>query len=390
MLIVDLPVIPRVLVLPERVFRRVVLAWFVHCAGRPGGLENSQRQICSRFNRSNREIIGSYLKEAREFGFLKLLTPSDGLNPDVHTRGAFFENRTRDSDRLIQLANSLWGSHRGLLSQWPYPTAWGHGCTPPAAILCLATLSILDEPIQRKRLRQYLEPLVPESSFNEAVRWMRDRQLVEIKSCGLTTSLDWENRLTQHLASSRAGQNRLERGNERRRRESEQNRARVKKATISRLEKDALKKLPCVWKGCQNYGHEMEHFPPRRFIGHLEDQTNRFLVWAICEKHNDETQSFIKGLPRIPLNHSGRVFIDARCTEFEIYRAAANRQIQRFYNAYEIGNGDLAVDAIVKTVSLSFLISDYSEKVNASASPRRKEIRRKRGRNCSDPSMSQL
>ena len=390
MLIVELPVIPWVSVLPDRVFRRVVLAWFIHCAGRPKGLENSQRQICSRFNRSNREIIGNYLKEAREANFLKLLTASDGLNPDVHVRGAFFDDRTRDRDRFIQLANSLWGSQKGLLSQWPYPPAWGHGCTPPAVILCLATLNVLDEPIQRKALREYLEPIVPESSFNDAVRWMRGRDLIVLDACGLTASKDWQEKFVRHLFASLAGKNRQERGDHRRRRESEANRTRVKKATITRLEQDALKRLPCVWKGCKNQATEMEHFPAHRFLRHLGDQTNRHLVWAICEKHNDATQSFIKYLPSIPADISTQLFIDARCSKWDVYEAVSDINIQRFYAAARRRDDKEANVVIGMTVALLNAIVQSTEPVVDNYPKRKKAQREMQGVNAYYPSKSKL
>ena len=390
MLIVDLPVIPWVSALPERVFRRVVLAWFIHCAGRTGGLENSQRQICSRFNRSNREIVGRYLKEARVLDFLRLLTASDGLNPDVHVRGAFFDNRTRDGDRFIQLANSLWGSHRGLLSQWPYPTAWGHGCTPPAAILCLATLNVLVEPIPRKTLRQYLEPIVPESSFNEAIRWMKARHLIVHGDFGLEASPDWQEKFVQHLETSLAGNNRQERGDRRRRRESEMNRVRVKKATISNFEKDALKKLPCVKRGCKNLGTEMEHFPPHRFLRHLQDQTNKHLVWSICEEHNDETQRFIKYLEWIPAEISSQLFIDARYSKWEIYEAVSNINIQRFYAAARRSDADEANVVIGGTLGLLNAILQSGEPLNKGYSTRKKMRREIQGPKAYHPSKSKL
>jgi hypothetical protein len=389
-LIVELPVIPRVSVLPDRVFPRVVLAWFIHCAGRPKGLENSQRQICSRFNRSNREIIGNYLKEAREANFLKLLTASDGLNPDVHVRGAFFDDRTRDRDRFIQLANSLWGSQKGLLSQWPYPSAWGHGCTPPAVILCLATLNVLDEPIQRKALREYLEPLVPESSFNDAVRWMKGRDLIVLDACGLTASKDWQEKFVRHLFTSLAGSNRQERGDRRRKRESDTNRSRVKKATITRSEQDALKRLPCVKRGCKKLGTEMEHFPPRRFLRHLADQTNKHLVWSICEEHNDETQSFIKCLPGIPADISSQLFIDARCSKWDVYEAVSNFDIQRFYSAAHRRDGQGGNFAISNSLALLNAILQSGEIETKGSSKRKETCREKIGVRAYRPDLSKL
>lgn len=374
--------------LSGRIFKRVILSWFVHSAGWRGGLEDSQRQICSKFNRSNQLIISKYLKEAREENYLELLTPTDGLNPDVHIRGAFFVNRTRDSDRLINLANSLWGSQRGLLSPWPYPSAWGHGCTSPAAIVCLATLNVLDEPIQKKTLRKYLEPLVPESSFNAAIRWLKAKHLIVVGACGLTAATDWEGKFVRYLDDSFAGNDRQERGDERRRKESYENRIRVKKATITRLEQDALKRLPCVSRGCKKLGTEMEHFPAHRFTKHLQDQTNKHLVWSICEEHNDA--SFIRSLPSIPSVESGQLFIDARYSKWGIYDGVSNLYIQRYYKAKEENDVDLAVEIIAKISSILNIISDATETESTVVIPHRKGTRELRGKNHYDPSLSKL
>ncbi len=390
MLIVESPVIPRVSVLPDRVFPRVVLALFIHCAGRPKGLENSQRQICSRFNRSNRKIIGSYFKEAREATFLRLLTASDGLNPDVHIRGAFFDNRTREGERFKQLANSLWGSQKGLLSQWPYPSAWGHGCTPPAVILCLATLNVLDEPIQKKTLRKYLEPLVPESSFNDAVRWMRVRQLLIEDASGLRVSEDWNEKFFRLLVANPAGALRQVKGDLRRRRETDAHRTLILRETITQDERKELKQLPCVWKNCRLKGTEIEHFPARRFLRHLADQTNKHLVWSICAEHNDQTNGFIKRIKQIPLSEPGQLHIEARWCKWELYDVVSNIRIQQYYAAYE--RGDLESAARVKQMALGLYttIKNEAPHHNMSDMPRQRANREMRGKNHYDPSLSKL
>jgi hypothetical protein len=389
-LIVDLPVIPRVLVLPRRVFRRVVLAWFIHCAGRPRGLENSQRQICSRFNRSNRQIIGNYLKEARDDNFLRLLTPSDGLNPDVHVRGVFFDNRTRDGDRLIQLANSLWGSRTGLLSQWPYPTAWGHGCITPAAVLCLATLNVLDEPIPRKTLRKYLEPLVPESSFSDAIRWMRAHQLLIEDASGLRIANDWTKKFVQLLVVNPAGTLRQVKGDLRRRRETDTHRTYFLKETITQKERKELRELPCVWKNCQRKGTEMEHFPPRRFLRHLADQTNKHLVWSICEEHNDQTNGFIKRIEQIPHSKPGQLQVDARYCKKVLYDIVSNIRIQQYYLAYERGDLETAAYVIQMALSLWTTIENGAPQHNTSVIRGQKGNREMRGGSHHYPSLSKL
>ena len=376
--------------LSGRIFKRVILSWFVHSAGRRRGLEDSQRQICSKFNRSNQLIISRYLKEAREENYLELLTPTDGLNPDVHIRGAFFVNRTRDRDRVIQLANSLWGSQRGLLSHWRYPSAWGHGCTPPAAIVCLATLSILDEPIQKKTLRKYLEPLVSESSFNDAIRWMRARHLSIEGACGLTVTDDWNEKFYRLLVASPAGAMRQVKGDSRRRKETDAHRTLILKETITQDERRRLKELPCVWKNCPNRGTELEHFPPRRFLRHLVDQTNKHLVWSICAEHNDKTNGFIKRIRQIPPDNSGQLFIDIRCCKREIYDAVSNIRIQQYYSAFERGDLESAAYTIHMILALWTTIENEAPHHNMSVMPRQRGNREMRGKNHYDPSLSKL
>jgi hypothetical protein len=330
------------------------------------------------------------LKEARELDFLKLLKPSDGLNPDVHIRGAFFDNRTRDRDSLIQLANSLWGSKRGLLSNWPYPTAWGHGCTPPAAILCLATLNLLDEPIQKKTLRKYLEPLVPESSFNDAIRWMRVRQLLIEDASGLRVSEDWNEKFFRLLVANPAGALRQVKGDLRRRRETDAHRTLILRETITQDERKELKQLPCVWKNCRLKGTEIEHFPARRFLRHLADQTNKHLVWSICAEHNDKTIGFIKRIKQIPPSKPGQLHIDVRWCKWDLYDAVSNIRIQQYYAAYE--RGDLESAARVKQMALGLYatIKNEAPHHNVSVVRRQRGNREMHGKNHHDPSLSKL
>jgi hypothetical protein len=207
-------------------------------------------------------------------------------------------------------------------------------------------------------------------------------------ACGLTTSTDWQEKFVRHLDASLAGKNRQERGDLRRRIESEANRTRVKKATITRAEQDALKGLPCVARGCKKLGTEMEHFPAHRFTRHLDDQTNKHLVWSICKEHNDG--SFIKGLRRIPSDVSGQLFIDARYSKWDIYDAVANLYIQRYYKAKEEKNEDLANEVNEKISSVLNIISNCSETKSTIVIPRGKGTRKLQGKNRYDPSLSKL
>ena len=132
----------------------------------------------------------------------------------------------------------------------------------------------------------------------------------------------------------------------------------------------------------------MEHFPPRRFLPHLADQTNKHLVWSICEEHNDA--SFIRSLKSIPPVKSGQLFIDARYSKWEIYDAVSNLYIQRFYKAKENNDKDLAVEVIEKISSILNIISDASEAESTVAISHAKGTREMRGKNHYDPSLSKL
>ena len=132
----------------------------------------------------------------------------------------------------------------------------------------------------------------------------------------------------------------------------------------------------------------MEHFPPHRFIRHLEDQTNKHLVWSICKEHNDG--SFIKGLRWIPSDVSGQLFIDARYSKWDIYDAVANLYIQRYYWAKKDNDKALAAEIIEKTSSILNIISDATETESTVVIPHRKGTRELRGKNPYDPSLSKL
>jgi hypothetical protein len=231
---------------------------------------------------------------------------------------------------------------------------------------------------------------VPESSFNDVVRWMRGRDLIVLEASGLIASKDWQEKFVRHLFTSRAGSNRQERGDHRRKRESDANRSRVQKATITRLEQDALKRLPCVSRGCKKLGTELEHFPAHRFTKHLQDQTIKHLVWSICEEHNDETASFIKYLPRVPADISTQFFIDARCSKWELYEAVSNLNIQRFYSAAHRRDDQEGAIATGNTLALLNAIVQSREPVVKNYPKRKKTRREIQGPNACHPSKSKL
>lgn len=289
--------------------------------------------------------------KAQSKGFIKKVRKSRGLNPDVYLRGDFFHSEKQESRALIKLSNSLWGS-KGLLRSWPYPTAWGHGCLPGAVILSLATLRLLDESISRKSLCEYLSPLVPRSSFNRAVKFLFERHLIYGEGERLLIAPDWESKLELWLDNHPACNERQEAGDKRRADEIESNRVKVRKGKLTDAELEQLLGQPCVVKGCGRQRRQQEHFPPRHFLKQLDVTTNRYFVWAICTKHNRLMADFIKTLDSTIVIPPSSLVIKSGVDPMTIYSAAANRNIQWFYRAYEESDQLAATKAIKNVIGL--------------------------------------
>jgi hypothetical protein len=360
MLVVQLPQLPTVSALDGNAFESILFCRFITLSGPIRELQSSQRELLSFFNRSQQKSMSRKLKTAQDKGFLEKVKVSEGLLPDSYIRGDFFTKDNAESKALVTLANSLWGSN-GLLRDWPHPAAWGFGCLKTGVLLCLATLRKLDENISKKSLRKYLEPLISQSSFNEAIRILTERHMV-VHSCGgLVLATDWESKLQHWLATVPACIQRKEKGDARRKAEQAANRMRVRKQKLTDAERVVLLALPCVVKGCKKKkNHEMEHFPPIRFLKELDVQTNRHFVWSICRDHNIELSRFIKKLPNGQLIPPNELELAPGVDPLRIYSASANRGIVKFYEALRKEDGvpvtdedlEAATQAVVMVLGL--------------------------------------
>jgi hypothetical protein len=355
----QLPQLPKVEALDGNSFESVFICYLIARSGPVREFDSSQRQILSIFNRSQQRSISKKLKKAQEQGFLKKVRKSEGLLADVYTRGHLFEKETSTSMDLITLSNSLWGTN-GLLYDWPYPEAWGFGCVKTGVLLCLATLRKLDGNISKKTLRKYLQPLVSQSSFNEAIRILTERHMVVHTCGGIVLSTDWENKLEHWLATSPACNQRKEKGEIRRKAEQVANRMRVRKRELAEADRVLLLSLPCVVKGCDSKEREMEHFPPRRFLKDLDVETNRHFVWSICKDHNLALSRFIKKMPLTNPIPPAIIDLSPGVDPLRIYSTAANFGLTKFYRALRIEkdepvtevNIEIAHQAVVSVLSL--------------------------------------
>lgn len=341
----DLPALPKVSVLSGPLVERAIITRIIQSTGRRG-VTISQRQILGAFNRSNRKSVAGYLKRARDLGLIKKVDESTGIMPDTYARGRFFDSRTRDGDRLKRLSNAFWHPKKGILSNWPYPTAWGYGCVPEGAILGLATLIRLDEPVRQQTLAEYLSSQISPGTFSRSFRWMREHSLIMDSSQGVSLSGDWREKFESHLNSEYPCKERHEKGNHRRRRESELNRLRVSRSQLTDAERISLRRFPCVEKGCCRPALQVEHFPPKRYLLHLEDRTNRHFVWAICSTDNRASADFIKSLPPIEVEVGHFEWLRDDIDPLRVYDGLADIYMRRYRNSLKNRDAPQTVELI--------------------------------------------
>jgi hypothetical protein len=390
MLIVELPALPTVSVLKGTLFQSTLFCRFVSLSGQKKKLSLSQRQVLSLFNRSQQRALSRHFVAAQDAGILVKVHHTQGADPDVYIRGEFFEGNSSDSRALITLSHSLWGSE-GLLKTFPCQTAWGHGCLSPSVILCLATLCALDESISKKSLRRYLSPLVPESSFDSALRFLKEHYLVFGDAGRLMIAPDWESKVRAWLALNPKCNERHQKGERRRKAESDANRVRVAKGKLTDAELTQLLALPCVFKGCRNKRHQQEHFPPLKFLRrHFDVVTNRHLVWSICKKHNGQTKGFIARLPADALMPPNTLIIADGVDPMRLYSATANTWITRYYAASKENDSAAAIHSFRMVIGLGKAIALLPENAEPrSFEPSRHTIRTK-GKRAYSPHDSQL
>jgi hypothetical protein len=344
------------------------------------------------FNRSSQRVVGKYFADATAKGFIVRISQTRGADPDVYVRGEFFAQDTKESRALVTLSKSLWG-RQGLLQTFPCQTVWGHGCLAPATVLALATLRVLDERISKKSLRKYLSPLVPESSFNAAMKFIHEKHLAYLDDGWMRIAPDWETKLRALLDENPCCNQRHSKGETRRKIESEQNRIRLQMGKLSDAELVQLLSLPCVVKGCNTDRRKrrvQEHFPPRCFLKQLEVVTNRHFVWSICEKHNRATADFIKTLDNTIVIPPGFLVLKNGVNPKTVYTAAANRNIQWFYRAFEEGDRTAATKAITNVIGLWKTIAQLPEDIQPSTSSPGHGQREKVGVQPFSPEKSQL
>jgi hypothetical protein len=391
-LTVELPDLPRVSALDGETFQSIVFCRFVSLSGSKRKLRQSQRQVLSMFNRSSQRVISKHFADAQAKGFLTRISQTRGADPDVYIRGDFFASDSQESRAMARLSNSLWGT-KGLLRTLPFQTVWGHGCLSPATVLALSSLRVLDERISKKSLRKYLSPLVPESSFNAAMKFMIEKHLAILDDGWVRIAPDWETKLRFYLDKNPACNERFAKGELRRQMESNQNRVRLQMGKLSDAELKQLLSLPCVVQGCTTHKKKrrvQEHFPPKRFLKQLGVVTNRHFVWSICKDHNRDMADFIKKLEAPVSIPPTFLQLNPGVDPTRTYSAAANHGIQKFYKAYRKDDLASATDAVFLVIGLWKALSLLPEETAKKDDAPERTQREAKGQKPYSPHNSQL
>jgi hypothetical protein len=316
--------------------------------------------------------VSKHLRSAVEKNFVKKHRKSRGALPDVYVRDHFFVNNPYQGELLIRFANSLFGKKQGLLHNWPPPAAWGHGSLGAPAVLCLAVLRKTQNPMAKAVLKVYLSSIVSKSSFDRAINLLKKHRLIIVKNKTVALAPNWELTLTRYLEEHPACNERKRKGDTRRRQESERNRQRVAKGSLTDAESQELETRRCVRKGCRRKATEMEHWPPKRYLKNLADRTNKHLVWAICPIHNEETCNFIRSLGPVTPERGREVFVRSGTEPYLLYRVNANYWYRKFIRAFQARDRAAARAAVSNTLGLWLIIKNSSPPLstNRRLSPR--------------------
>jgi len=351
----ELPRLPRVSAVQGSTLKRVIFLLMVYETRHHRTFCVSQRQILSYFNRSKREVLGSYLKDFQSDKFFTKKHFSRGDRPDEYERGPYFKKRTRETDRILDAANALWNHKTGLLRMWPYPTAWGHGCLSPAAILILAVLQVAEEEIPRFDLQGYLTTFLTQDSFERGIAELGNEKLIFMTPWGFTIAPGWQHKLENYMKTTSSCCDRQISGDQRRQREIRENRERVAKGIVTHAEKTKLLDQPCIFcKSDTEPRTEMEHFPPKKFL-RLSNSVvfnHRLLVSAIHNQCNSELGIFVRSLPRLVVTPGKLVLRNTDVDLNRIFLASKEVHQNRFHQAYRTKDKTLALFSIHMTLSL--------------------------------------
>ena len=345
-----LPLLVGVSSKPSSVFDRILLAHMLNEMRYQGSVCRSQRDYAEIFNRSNSSKFAVSRRLLERGGWVFRSSLSVGDKSDCYEKGERFAGQPNLMRCWLSLAQNLWGSG-GLLTRWSGSPGWGYGCLGVSGMLVFATVERADCLLSRKQIYDYLETFCSYDTVKRSVNRLLDIGILSDKADGLCLSENWCQRFEAFIASSPAGTERWNRGNDHRRKERVARRQIVERGLLTDAERGQLRNLGCWVSACSSKGKEPDHFPPKRFLSSLEDTLSPHILFAACRKHNRRSAKFIASLPDIKPERRQLVFTNG-VDPMRLFRASNNLSLVKF-NQHVVDRNFAGASAVVKR-SLDF------------------------------------
>ncbi len=297
------------------------------------------------FNRMGSSAISAMRRKLASGGWVDRVKKTHGNIPDTYVKGTRLKRNTSLDRQWSILATSLYGKD-GLFTKFTSSPGWGHQCLNAGGMAVLAALSKASQTVTTKDLVNYFSPICSETTIKNGVKKLQAAGIVRDSSGVLFLVSDWESRLRVFFLENECCLDRSIRGSQKRSFEQEQVRRRVAEGELTPIEKQKLRRLPCV--RCGGRATEQEHFPPKRFLKGVKHEDGRSIVWAICRQHNNESSQFIKSLRQIS-PRKGFIVTSPGVDPKRLYHAEANRLLPQWYEA--VDNNDVAAgEALVQRI----------------------------------------
>jgi len=314
----------------------------------------AQRSYAENFNRLDSSAISRKRRQLRHGCWVKRVRKTHRLIPDIYKKGVRLEEDQLLDREWDAVSAALYGEH-GLFTDFLGSPAWGHQCLNSGAIAILAVLNKVDELVTVSNIANYFSPICSESTIRNGAKKLIKLGIVRDVSGFLVLSEDWFVLLGGYFRENPCCLDRSIKGKRVRTVEREAERIRVTGGALNKSEKEELLSLPCV--RCGGESSVQEHFPAKRFLVDLPNHNGRFVIWASCQRCNDDTQQFIQELPMLkPMNIS--IQFRAGVDPWSIYKARSNMLLLDWYAAVERNDVPSAIAAAQEALNLYAALTD--------------------------------
>ncbi len=325
----SLPLLVRVSSSPTKTLDRILLAHMLSDMKYQGSVCRSQRDYGEIFNRIDSARFSQSRRLLEKEGWVIRSSLSVGHSSDCYERGKRFDGEPYLLRSWLSLAQNLWGSG-GLLTRWAESPGWGHGCFGISGMLVFATVERANCLLSRTQIFDYLETFCTYDTVRRSVNRLLAIGILNDTADGLCLSENWCQRFEEFIASSPAGTERWNKGNDRRRKERVARRQTVERGLLTDAERGQLRNLGCWVSGCRSKGKQADHFPPMRFLNLFKDKWSPHILFSACRKHNAGFGNFIASLPDIKPEVCKEWGVSEGVEPTRLFRASNNLRLVRF------------------------------------------------------------